>query len=247
MNRQNMACPVLRQAPELPLIAVPSSDLSISVYHLAEALGEAVDIKEPYTHHHSQEVAVISLLLARALDLGEESCSAIHIAGHLHDLGKIGVSDRVLTKDGPLNAVEWVEMWRHPIHGYNILRQIPGLTSRNGIAEKVLCHHEWFNGAGYPQGLKGRAIPLGGRILAVADMVSVMASRCSYREPRSWREILDEVGRVNGTQLDLFTVKAFFVVSERIREWLLGGVRENPVETMATDAGMDSGRRKVEA
>ncbi len=233
MNRQNMACPLLEQASELPLIATPSSDLSISVHHLAEALGEAVDIKDPYTHHHSQEVAVISLLLARALDLDEDSCSAIHIAGHLHDLGKIGVSDGILTKNGALTALEWVEMRRHPIYGFNILRQIPGLTARNGIAEMVLCHHECFDGSGYPQGLKGRAIPLGGRILAVADMVSAMASRRSYREPRTWPDILDEVERVNGAQLDPFTVEAFFKVSERIREWLLGGARETPAKALA--------------
>jgi HD-GYP domain-containing protein (c-di-GMP phosphodiesterase class II) len=233
MSQQRVVSLHNKETSDFPLIAAPSCDLSISVHHLAEALGEAIDIKDPYTHHHSQEVAVIGLLLARALDLDEESCSAIHVAGHLHDLGKIGVSDGILTKNGPLSAVEWAEMKRHPIHGFNILRQIPGLTARNGIAEMVLCHHECFDGSGYPQGLRGRAIPLGGRILAVADTVSAMASRRSYREPRSWQEILDEVERVNGTQLDPFAVEAFFRVGEQIREWLLGGVREAHVTAMA--------------
>lgn len=101
MDHLSLACTQVKQTAELPLIAVPSSDLSISVHHLAEALGEAVDIKDPYTHHHSQEVAVISLLLARALGLDEQCCSAIHIAGHLHDLGKIGICDEILKKMGP--------------------------------------------------------------------------------------------------------------------------------------------------
>ncbi len=227
MDLHSLACPQKKQTSDLPLIAVPSSDLSISVHHLAEALGQAVDIKDPYTHHHSQEVAVISLLLARALGIGEECCSAIHIAGHLHDLGKIGISDGILKKEGPLTGEEWTEMKKHPLFGYNILCQVPGLTATNGIAEMVLSHHEFFNGCGYPQELRGRAIPLGGRILAVADTVSAMASHRGYRKARPWQEILDEVDRVNGSQLGPFTVSAFFSVSETIREWLLGGEREH--------------------
>ncbi len=136
----------MKQAPAIPSIAIPSSDFSISIHHFAKALGEAVDIKDPYTHHHSQEVAVLSLLLARAIGLNEASCTAIHIAGHLHDLGKIRVRDQVLQKDSPLTADEWKEIRKHPIYGYNILHQVPGLTARNGIAEMVLCHHEQFSG-----------------------------------------------------------------------------------------------------
>jgi HD-GYP domain-containing protein (c-di-GMP phosphodiesterase class II) len=224
----------MKQISEVPLIAAPSSDLSISVHHLAEALGEAVDIKDPYTHHHSQEVAVISLLLARALGLEEDSCAAIHVAGHLHDLGKIGICDEILKKEGPLTTAEWMEMRKHPVHGFNILRQVPGLTARNGIAEMVLCHHEYFDGGGYPQGISGRAIPLGGRILAVADTVSAMASKRSYRGALPWQAIVAEVGRVAGTQLDPFVVQAFFMVKEQICEWLLG--EDNPVEAIAEDS-----------
>ena len=212
----------MTQAPEPQSIAVPSSDFSISVHHFAEALGEAVDIKDQYTHHHSQEVAVINLLIARAIGLDEPSCAAIHIAGHLHDLGKIGVSDQTLQKEGTLTSSEWEEVRMHPIHGYNILRQIPGLTARNGIAEIVLSHHERFSGGGYPYGLQGRDIPLGARILAVADTISAMTGQRSYRDSRPWHAVLDEIKRVSGTQLDPFVVDAFFTVDRQIHDWLLG-------------------------
>lgn len=220
----------MQQEAETPLIAPPSKDLSISVHHLAEALGEAVDIKDPYTHYHSQEVAAISLLLARALDLDEDSCSAIHIAGHLHDLGKIGICDTILLKDGPLTPVEWIEIRKHPVHGYNILRRVPGLTARNGIAEMVLCHHERFGGGGYPQGIRGRDIPLGGRILAVADTISAMSSRRSYRAALPWHVIVAEIERVEGTQLDPFVVQAFHGVQEQVRRALKKG--EDPVDAL---------------
>ncbi len=199
----------MKQTPVMPSIAAPASDFSISVHHFAEALGEAVDIKDAYTHHHSQEVAVLSLLLARAIGLDEASCTAIHIAGHLHDLGKIGISDQVLQKNGPLTPSEWEEMRKHPVHGYNILCQVPGLTARNGIAEMVLCHHERFGGGGYPQGLQGKDIPLGGRILAVADTISAMIGQRSYRGPCPWHTIVDELQQVSGSQLDPFVIQAF--------------------------------------
>ncbi len=205
-----------------PSINASFRDLTISVHHFAEALSAAVDIKDQYTHNHSEEVAVVSLLIARAIGLDEASCTAVHIAGHLHDLGKIGVSDQVLQKEGPLTSSEWEEMRKHPIHGYNILHKIPGLTSTNGIAEMVLCHHERFGGGGYPNGLQGKDIPLGGRILAVADTISAMTGQRSYRSSRPWHAVVDEIKRVSGTQLDPFVVEAFFRVDEQIHDWLLG-------------------------
>ncbi len=216
---------------EISAITAPASDFSISVHHFAEALGEAVDIKDQYTHHHSQEVAVISFLLARAIGLDEASCTAVHIAGHLHDLGKIGISDLVLQKNGPLTASEWAEMRQHPRYGYNILHQIPGLSATNGIAEMVLSHHERFDGGGYPQGLQGTAIPLGGRILAVADTISAMTGKRSYRKPLPWEVVVDELKRVSGFQLDPFVIDIFLTMNEQIHNWLL---RENYLsETMS--------------
>ena len=88
----------MEQDSAIPSIAIPSCKSSLTIHHFAEALGEAVDIKDPYTHHHSQEVAVISLLLAQAIGMDEACCTTVHIAGHLHDLGKIGISDQVLQK-----------------------------------------------------------------------------------------------------------------------------------------------------
>ncbi len=221
---------------EVSAIAVPARDFSISVHHLAEALGEAVDIKDQYTHHHSQEVAVISFLLARAIGLEEASCTAVHIAGHLHDLGKIGISDLVLQKNGPLTAAEWAEMRQHPQHGYNILHQIPGLSATNGIAEMVLSHHERFDGGGYPQGLQGTAIPLGSRILAVADTISAMTGKRSYRKPLPWDKVITELKRVSGTQLDPFMIDIFLTISEQIYNWLLSENEQS--ETMLEIEGL---------
>lgn len=161
------------------LTAPPRSAARLLQYHdLSESIVSALDARDTYTASHSNRVAEMVLVLAAALGLGPDETTLIHIAAHLHDIGKIAVSDAVLRKAGPLTADEWQEMRRHPVTGYNILRRVADFQD---IAVLVLHHHERWDGQGYPDGLSGADIPLGSRIIAVADSIDAMMSSRSYR------------------------------------------------------------------
>lgn len=148
-------------------------------YHdLIQSIVAAMDARDAYTARHSERVADMVLVLAAALGLDETSTTLLHIAAHLHDIGKIAVPDAVLRKAGPLTQNELEEMRRHPVTGYEILRKVEDFQH---IAVLVRHHHERWDGRGYPDGLSGTDIPLGSRILAVADSIDAMMSSRSYR------------------------------------------------------------------
>ena len=131
-------------------------------YHdLIESIVAAMDARDAYTAKHSDRVADMVLVLATALDLSEDETTLLHMAAHLHDIGKIAVPDSVLRKAGPLTSPEWEEMRRHPVTGYEILRKVDDFKE---IAVLVRHHHERWDGRGYPDGLRGADIPLGSRI-----------------------------------------------------------------------------------
>ena len=176
--------------------------LFISVHQFAEALGKAVDVRDHYTRTHSVVVAEVAQYLAAALGLPAARCAEVHVAGHLHDLGKIGVPDRVLRASGPLGPAEWREIRRHPELGYEILRHVPLLARPGGIAEMVLHHHERYDGSGYPHGLRQDEIPLGARIIAVADGFSAMVDDRVYRKGLSEGLVFAELARCAGSQFD---------------------------------------------
>jgi HD-GYP domain-containing protein (c-di-GMP phosphodiesterase class II) len=176
--------------------------LLISLHHFAEALGEAVDVKDHYTRSHSVVVAEVAHHLATALGLNPARCAEVHVAGHLHDLGKIGLPDRVLQATGPLSQEDWQEIKRHPVLGYEILRHVPLLAPPGGIAEMVLYHHERFDGSGYPFGLRGEEIPLGARIIAVADAFSAMVDDRVYRKGLAVELVFAELAHCAGSQFD---------------------------------------------
>jgi len=129
----------------------------------------------------------------------------IHIAAHLHDIGKIGVPDRILRKPGKLLPHEWAAFQRHPEIGYNILNKSRHLKK---IAKIVLHHHERWDGKGYPTALKGEAIPLGSRIIALCDTVDAITSDRPYRQARSWQECWEEVNANKSMQFDAVLVDA---------------------------------------
>ncbi len=188
-----------------------------SVMHqFAESLGNAIDAKDPHTSLHSDEVANMSRTLALALGLGERQGEIIHVAGHLHDIGKIGVPDAVLGKKGPLNTGEWVAIRRHPEAGAAILRPVTSLCSL-GIVRMVLHHHERFDGKGYPHGLRGMDIPIGARIIALADTVSAMLQNRPYRSAASFEITRREIVHCSGKQFDPRVVEAFLRSEEEIR------------------------------
>lgn len=164
-----------------------------------KAMTAAIDAKDRYTRGHSERVALLARSLALAAGLGEETAERLHICGLVHDIGKIGVPEAVLTKPGRLTEEEFASIRRHPELGFEILKDIPQLED---ILPGVLMHHERFDGRGYPYGLKGEAIKLFGRVLALADTFDAMSSNRSYRSAMPREKVLEEIRRCAGTQFD---------------------------------------------
>ena len=170
------------------------------------ALATAIDEKDPYTCGHSQRVKEYALLCARALSLPPGELEAIEYAGLLHDIGKIGIPDATLRKAGPLTSQEWALMRNHPRIGASIVGSIPRLEE---VRELILHHHEHYDGTGYPRGLKGESIPIGARLLAVADAFDTMTTNRAYRAALSMDSAIEELRRCSGTQFCPVAVEAF--------------------------------------
>jgi diguanylate cyclase (GGDEF)-like protein/putative nucleotidyltransferase with HDIG domain len=173
---------------------------------LADALAAAVDAKDAYTHAHSHNVADLSLYLAQAMGLSSEQIEEIALGGLLHDIGKIGVADRVLNKPGRLTDDEWRQIQAHTEIGYTILSGIDGAEA---VREMVLYHHERPDGSGYPRGLSGDEIPIGARIISVADAFDSMTAERVYSTPRTPDEAILEIVRLRGIQFHPDVVDAF--------------------------------------
>jgi diguanylate cyclase (GGDEF)-like protein/putative nucleotidyltransferase with HDIG domain len=159
----------------------------------------AVEARDPYTKHHSVRVADFARCMAMELGLPEAQVRVIHSASLLHDIGKIGVPDAILTKPQKLTGQETDLIRQHPIIAVNILEQ-----ARFFVAELPLIkhHHEWYNGNGYPDGLQGESIPLGARIIQVADSSEAMLARRSYKAPFDVGHTLDQIVKGSGEQFD---------------------------------------------
>ncbi|WP_166241059.1 HD-GYP domain-containing protein [Paenibacillus turpanensis] len=166
------------------------------------ALSKSLDSRDPYTAFHSGSVAAYAVQLASAMKLPQRSIDAIYIGGLLHDIGKIGVPESVLTKPSKLSEYEYQAIQQHPMLGYEILKHIPKFR-RNGVLEMVLHHHERYDGKGYPYGLKGEQIPLHARIIAVADAYDAMMSKRIYRSCEPGHDFaLNEIRKCRGSQFD---------------------------------------------
>lgn len=206
--------------PQLPE-AEPCASACLTLHQFAEALGNAVDARDPQLYNHSHDVAETGRILAAAMGLSPAEAELIHIAGHLHDIGKIGIPDEVLKKRGALNENEWRWMRRHPEIGAGIVRPVPAFNIAGGVADIILGHHEHNDGSGYPQGLRGKAIPLGARIVAVADALSALLRDRPYRRGCSFEESIAEIGRCSGAQFDPAVVWALEKMRDEVREMLL--------------------------
>ncbi|WP_315073707.1 HD-GYP domain-containing protein [uncultured Clostridium sp.] len=158
-----------------------------------------LEAKDLYTYGHSTRVAEMAYALGKILGMTEKELKQIHIAGDLHDIGKIGVPDSVLNKPGKLELNEWELMKKHPFIGYNILSKA---NTFKDISEVVLYHHERWDGKGYPKGLKEEEIPLASRILAVCDSVDAMKSDRPYRKSISDEICREEINKNKGTMYD---------------------------------------------
>ena len=181
-------------------------DLEQSYDYTLEALGGALDAKDAETEGHCQRVTAITISIAQIMNVDGEQLRQIARGAFLHDIGKMGIPDQVLRKPGPLTEEERVLMKRHCEIGYTVLKKIPFLSD---AAEIVLSHQEFFNGGGYPRGLKGEQIPLGARIFAVADTVDAMTSDRPYRKAMPIEAARAEVQKFSGTQFDPKVVAAF--------------------------------------
>lgn len=166
----------------------------------------AIEQNDPYTRGHSDRVAQYSRVIAKEMGLPDQLVEDIFFSGQLHDIGKIGISPQKLNKAGKLNAPEILMFRRHPEMGKEILEPIPFMRH---LISGVYCHHERYDGQGYPQGLAGEDIPLMGRIIAVADTYDAMTSDRSYRKALPVEVALEELRTNAGTQFDPRAVDAF--------------------------------------
>ncbi|MCU0915198.1 MAG: HD-GYP domain-containing protein [Planctomycetes bacterium] len=184
-----------------------------------KALTNSIDAKDQYTRGHSERVALIARWIAERVaehePLEEEQIHRIYLAGLLHDIGKIGIDESVLRKNGKLTPEEWACICRHPSIGASILR---GIKQMREIVPGVLCHHERVDGTGYPDGLAGEEIPLTGKIIQLADSFDAMTSRRTYRDALSVEHALEEIRKGLGTQFDP-RVGAIFLESDIDRLW----------------------------
>ena len=178
-------------------------DANRSMVRLIAAM---LDARDTYTLGHAARVSRTSCKFARTMGMGEEEIAQLEIAALLHDIGKVNVSDAILHKKGPLNAKQEEKMREHPVTGSDILLMAPLLHCYIPV---VRAHHEWYNGHGYPDGLKGDQIPLHARIISLADVYDAMTSNRPYRRALSVKETIDEILRVGDTQFSSEMAKTF--------------------------------------
>jgi len=205
-GRPLMAVVMMGPIAALQLALNRSAQIREQTVAAVESMADVVDRRDPYTYKHSQDVAAYAVRTARQLHLPDRDVEMIRLAARVHDLGKIAVPDSVLHKQGRLTDQEFELMKRHPQDGADILAKFPEYRSGR---ELVLAHHERVDGRGYPRGLSGSEIPLGARIIAVADAWDAMTSDRPYRAALDQGVALGELLRGRGTQWDSDVVDAF--------------------------------------
>jgi putative nucleotidyltransferase with HDIG domain len=169
----------------------------IDYHEIIDCITGALDVKDPYTADHSKRVSNMAEKVCKILGLNDIETEKIHIAAHLHDIGKIGVPDAILNKFGKLTEEEWKKIKEHPKIGAEILNKSIHLKE---ISIIVLYHHERYDGKGYPEGIAGLDIPLGSRIIAICDSIDAMSMKRSYREAFNldycYNEIKSNLGKM---------------------------------------------------
>ena len=182
---------------------------------LGEALVAALDAREHETGLHSKRVACHTLVLARHFSADPQELRQVYLGALLHDIGKIGIPDSILLKEGSLSDAEWRVMRTHPEIGHRILAGAPFMAK---AAELVLTHEERFDGTGYPRGLAGDSIPLWARLFAVIDTLDAITSDRPYRKSLGFDAASAEIARQSGTQFDPKAVEAFLAEAAALRE-----------------------------
>lgn len=190
------------------------------------SLAASIDAKDRYTRGHSERVSLLGAALARALGMDEATVEQYRVTGLLHDVGKIGTPETILTKMGRLTEEEFRQIMLHPQIGYDILKDIPGISF---ALPGVLHHHEKFDGTGYPAKLAGENIPLIARVLALADTFDAMRSNRSYRSARPHESVIQEIRRCSGTQFDPKLAAVFVQLDFSEFERMLGREADSPL------------------
>lgn len=178
---------------------------------IIESLKKSLFEKDFETEHHTERVAELVCMMADTLKLSVAEKDAIHLLATLHDIGKIAVPEEILMKPGKLTRDEWKIIKRHPEIGYNICKTIPELAP---MADNILCHHERWDGKGYPQNISGKNIPLLARIISIADAYDVMTNKRPYKGPMTEVDALKELKRCAGSQFDPELVDIFIKTME---------------------------------
>jgi putative nucleotidyltransferase with HDIG domain len=177
-----------------------------------QMLAGAVDEKDPYTRGHSDRVTKYSLMVAREMGVDDDFLEIVRISAQLHDVGKIGIEDRILKKPGALTPEEFEIMKTHTTKGANILRPVPHLSA---MLPGIELHHEALNGRGYPYGLKGDEIPLLARIIAVGDTFDALTTNRPYQKAYDPIEAMKIIQNLSGQRLDPAAVAALMAVFKR--------------------------------
>ena len=175
------------------------------------ALVSAVEARDPYAYGHSRKVSTYAVALAEAIGLSPGEVSRVSTVALLHDIGKIGIPDKVLNKKGRLNGEDWEAIKAHPRLGANIVGNVPHLVS---CVSSILHHHERWDGGGYPEGMKGEEIPIEARILAIADSFEAMTSARPHHPPLSREEAIKRLRQGAGIQFDPKLVEVFIGIIE---------------------------------
>ncbi len=213
LQRQN-ALLARRMEESTKSLARLYEDLRNTYMRTIKVLAQAIDARDHYTHSHSENVAKYAVMIAEQMGLSVKDTEVLRDACELHDLGKIGVEDRILSKPSSLTPEEFENIKRHPDTGAQILEPLAFL---GGVVDLVRQHHEHYNGTGYPKGLKGDEILLGARIIHVADAYEAMTSARSYRKiPLSKEDAVGEIKKNTGTQFDPKVVEAFLKIVPRL-------------------------------
>jgi HD-GYP domain-containing protein (c-di-GMP phosphodiesterase class II) len=187
-------------------------ELRLAYLQTVRALALVVEAKDAGTGQHIERCRVYGMALIEALGMADEDREA-EFGFLLHDAGKVGIPERILNKPGPLTASEWRVMRTHPVIGYQLIADIPFLRT---AALVVRCHHEMFDGTGYPQGLRGEDIPVAARVFSVVDAFDAMTAPRPYRCALPVDQAVGELVRMAGTQFDPAVVRAFAPLCESL-------------------------------
>jgi putative nucleotidyltransferase with HDIG domain len=194
-----------------------SDDLGRSYDRTLEHLGDTLRLKDAPTGSHSKRVTAFTIAIARQMGLPKDQIAVIARGAFLHDIGKMAIPDQILLKPGALTPHETAVMREHSFHGYQLLHKIPFLADADEI---VCCHHERYDGGGYPRGLTARETPLGAKIVAVANTLDSITSDLPYRAARTTYEARKEILAWSGRQFDPEVVDAFQKIPDEAFEAL---------------------------